>query len=518
MRKLIPVLTLTFILFASHSYAQSDLIDKNDHSTTVKDFWGNGTSTTYENPEINIQGPGNTGGNTGGTTSSGGDHDTDDSGGIETPSSTDFEGDYHMEMFVEEERYLPTEVKPLPAGTLNTITEKKKSYTDNPPHKMSLRKSVPKNTILEAPLPPAVIASAAQIYVSRISGDIHLYLSSGKRGTFIQLMQNRFEALSGYSLPPLQNGLNPLFASRSIHEMNIINLYNEFLRQAIRLAEEELTITLREKEKAQLMGTISENCYEPGIVGQTGFSPMRPEDAAGNAALQQLLKVINTFNSDGSGFFAQLYRNPVSGEYVLAFRGSENPLTNSNDWLTNFANASGSLTTQYRDAQITGMLLRCCKINAVICGHSLGGGLAQVAALESGIETYTYNAAGVPVDVIQSLELSLKNQDKVTSYYSSSDILSFLQDLTPEQKAGILGGGSLIGDLSGHGITPEILKQLTQTELGPSALGKRIKLEDAGFHRMKDLQAKLDEATASAASAITEFRKETADPEQQYRQ
>ena len=94
-----------------------------------------------------------------------------------------------------------------------------------------------------------------------------------------------------------------------------------------------------------------------------------------------------------SGFNAQIYKNTSSGEYVLSFEGTNfwNPL----DWKNNFEQALGLQSSQYMLANLIAAKAKEKYGNLVLTGHSLGGGLAQSAALSSGLNAVTFNAAGL---------------------------------------------------------------------------------------------------------------------------
>ncbi len=105
-----------------------------------------------------------------------------------------------------------------------------------------------------------------------------------------------------------------------------------------------------------------------------------------------------------SGFAAISFVNDTTGEVVIAFRGSEGqPLNfdNNTDWIgpdLAMASASPAWNPQFSEAlAYTQMILDKYGENHSISvtGHSLGGGLAQVAGQMYGLPGRTYDAPGV---------------------------------------------------------------------------------------------------------------------------
>lgn len=122
---------------------------------------------------------------------------------------------------------------------------------------------------------------------------------------------------------------------------------------------------------------------------------------------------------DDSGLKAAIYRrNTFSYEhdlylkgdvqYILAFGGSDSlgdKEALKTDWInTNLAQGLGLSMTypnQYKEAAILGMLLqKSSSSNAVVIGHSLGGGLASCACAASGLHGMTFNPAGLNITAL----------------------------------------------------------------------------------------------------------------------
>jgi len=143
------------------------------------------------------------------------------------------------------------------------------------------------------------------------------------------------------------------------------------------------------------------------------------------------------------GLKAALYREYITGKYVLAFAGTENPAINKNvwnalswsewaDWLNNFYQAFGDGADQYTYAIAIGAAFtnnpNLNSSNTYITGHSLGGGLASAAAIASGFHAYTFNAAGLHPNTVKDYPVNYANAASlVTVYQVDWDILSWGQ-------------------------------------------------------------------------------------------
>jgi RHS repeat-associated protein len=168
--------------------------------------------------------------------------------------------------------------------------------------------------------------------------------------------------------------------------------------------------------------------------------------------------------SASNGFSMALYRD---GEAVVAaMRGSEGGMVRGGDWWgTNYPQALGVRRAQYGTAvEVARVLHAMHGDNLVFTGHSLGGGLASVAALATGQRAVTFNAAGVNPMTLS--RLGLRDAAKhagalVRSYRSASDILSLLQAASPLPNAlgqpiwfapaGAHGVGALCRNVAGSG-------------------------------------------------------------------
>lgn len=148
---------------------------------------------------------------------------------------------------------------------------------------------------------------------------------------------------------------------------------------------------------------------------------------------------------DVAGFKAALYRDWVSGEYIIAFAGTET----YDDWVADGWQGAGYGHDQYSVAMEIGHQVK--NLNIIrqaglwTTGHSLGGGLASAAAIAGTLKSNTFNAAGVhenTLTLVNSIindapinrypeifgNFKLRSKELIHTWHLRWDILTFLQD------------------------------------------------------------------------------------------
>ncbi len=155
-----------------------------------------------------------------------------------------------------------------------------------------------------------------------------------------------------------------------------------------------------------------------------------------------------------TGFRAGIYTDN-QGHYVLAYSGSNG----NNDWInTNIPQGVGAQTEQYDQAVALAQQVANSKFgadgNLVLTGHSLGGGLAGIASLVTGVPAATYDASGVHDDTMRQFGLdpatakAAAENGLIRRYNVEGDPLTAAQQDTP-------GLSSIMPDAPGHEITLE---------------------------------------------------------------
>lgn len=121
------------------------------------------------------------------------------------------------------------------------------------------------------------------------------------------------------------------------------------------------------------------------------------------------------FSDPETGFQAAIYESP-DGKAVLAFAGTQD----GTDWKRNFQQGTGGVPDQYDQAL---QLAQTAKFHysddLSITGHSLGGGLATYAGLQTGTPTRAFNAAGLASGARANIgEEKLANNSALISNYN----------------------------------------------------------------------------------------------------
>ncbi len=226
---------------------------------------------------------------------------------------------------------------------------------------------------------------------------------------------------------------------------------------------------------AATLARLSNDVYSDSANPPAGFRTATVEDLNRLGLRQEDLEPTN------SSFRARVYATGAGAEtqYVVAFRGST---SDRRDWVSNAQQAAGLSSDHYSRALAVGRALaRNEDVPVTITGHSLGGGLASAAAIASGRDATTFNAAGLSQNTInQAQSINAANNPgavaQVSAIYVRGEILSALQD------GGDQAIGSWLGRAAGSWVAGP-LGGVAGGEFGrtfadaPSAYGNRIPID-----------------------------------------
>ncbi|WP_229360239.1 RHS repeat-associated core domain-containing protein [Ferrimonas sediminicola] len=169
---------------------------------------------------------------------------------------------------------------------------------------------------------------------------------------------------------------------------------------------------------------ISKHVYGEGGELPDGVSQVSPEQ------LKKLKLDGLAFSDSDSGFQSALYYDSNNKSYIYAFAGTNG----DGDMAENFAQGAGRFATQYDLALSNTKAIRSAVGGGLsLSGHSLGGGLASMAAALTGLSANTYNAAGVHMSTLARYSGGMANAVRlagsanVNAYNVVGDGLTSLQ-------------------------------------------------------------------------------------------
>ena len=180
--------------------------------------------------------------------------------------------------------------------------------------------------------------------------------------------------------------------------------------------------------------------YDPTLRGGApkgpppGWEVAKPEDLGLDPAMLE--------PPPPSTFRAVVYKNSfgMKPEYTVAFRGTE-PRAGHNDIAVDISNAAGQKTDSYKKAmKLADALQDNPRLagNFAVTGHSLGGGLAQTAAMQISPppQAFMFNSAGPHPNVVElSTEEMAKSAADFQQFRSPCDPLTAASGTHQDQGA-----------------------------------------------------------------------------------
>lgn len=194
-----------------------------------------------------------------------------------------------------------------------------------------------------------------------------------------------------------------------------------------------------------------------GYINNTNFKKLDLESLSNSVnsndhtSILEVAQEIKKCNDkqDDTGFHAELYYNEVTDTYVISFAGTDDwkdAQTDLNIGVNAISGGNNEIQQYDMAMQIAKVINNIPKderdkLNIEVVGHSLGGGLASIVGLETGIETKTYNASMVPDGFLKENELLDKvnngNVYNITAYHTSTDLLTNSQQAIGASAIGI---------------------------------------------------------------------------------
>lgn len=274
-------------------------------------------------------------------------------------------------------------------------------------------------------------------------------------------LEMQFESVSGFNLKEIKSKQPN---DRTEEEKQALADYEAYRVKEMEQMNKDIEKYIdNSKEKKEIDAAIlALDVYgddEEGYIHQTNYKMMDLEslstdgihnDYGSISKVAEEIKKCNDKQAE-TGFHAELYYNEMTDTYVISFRGTEPK--DLNDYKTdatigiNTVIGTNYEMKQYDQAmQIAEVINNISpeerdKLNIEVVGHSLGGGLASIVGLETGIETKTYNASMVPDGFLKEKGLydKVNNGDvrNINAYHTSTDLLTNSQQAIGASAIGI---------------------------------------------------------------------------------
>jgi len=160
------------------------------------------------------------------------------------------------------------------------------------------------------------------------------------------------------------------------------------------------------------------------------------------------------------GFAAVLYQDYTAssdGQYILAYAGTDD----LDDLMDDIWQGLGWQSPQYDAAmELSDLIRQAIPIaNVTATGHSLGGGLASAAAVVTGMNSYTFNSAGLHENTLVKTVNGVTTEKYVGSLNRYNNANNLIQAYYVDW--------DLLSDVQDEGLSPLI----------PAALGSRIEMD-----------------------------------------
>ncbi|SFU26951.1 phospholipase [Xenorhabdus koppenhoeferi] len=223
---------------------------------------------------------------------------------------------------------------------------------------------------------------------------------------------------SNISLSESTKQANAVYQSL-INDLNVSEMVspglnaNDIAGKQSKRIDYELTLVTRDVYREQSLGIPSYERVSDDELSKAGIDP-------------------DTLNDYSTGFQAGVYK--YNGLYIVSFTGS-NELQ---DFMVSIRQSLGYNTKQYNQAvELAHKALKIFGENIIFTGHSLGGGLATVAAFTTGKPAVIYNSVGISDATLERMGISpqvaheMADSGLVRHYSVQHDWLGNLQKKLP---------------------------------------------------------------------------------------
>lgn len=334
-------------------------------------------------------------------------------------------------------------------------------------------------------------------YVSSSRSFTKLYITYPQDLT--QLLHDEFKIVAGYDVDAI---MQKLPSERTEAENHALRDYQAYRKEMLNQMAKDINGVIDNSEEKKLIDaailadnvydTYRKESYHTNYKRKVFFSEDHPLRGVAEA-----IHLIGNQSVDETGFHAEIYYNEQNDTYMISIEGSKDKKDWVNNNLPNLLN--NEVIPQYDLALDIAKAINSipeaerAKLNIEIVGHSLGGGVASVIGLATGLETKTFNAARVPASFLEKHGINGRKANNITAYHTSTDILTIAQ-----QAAGTpaIGKSVDIGDPStllekGKAMVNGALIGTTFVsvpgDVGVGAVGGALLGEKAEGHRMSPI-------------------------------
>lgn len=325
------------------------------------------------------------------------------------------------------------------------------------------------------------------------------YISYPDPDHLVAWFHEEFKRVSGFDLDAIMNKLESRRTDAEKQALLDYRVYRQLLADKMinQIEEMRQSVARSEETRAYEMAVLSDNCYGDSkheYLANTNYREVGTLDFPVGDPMRAFSEVIDKCNKS-LGFHAELYYNAVTGEYTVAFEGSnthyiKNWADFKADWFDcNFKQELGGVPEQYILAKIIADHVPD-GVSMNFTGHSLGGGLASVAGAISGAPTYTYNPESVNNNIVDAFGIR-ENVDvgnyNITAYQADDDPLTSLQEgVYKKLVVGFVLGSLVTEDIeTGNNLAQEMRDGVNKGTILNPALGTKVIVETGGGHDRK---------------------------------
>lgn len=323
-----------------------------------------------------------------------------------------------------------------------------------------------------------------------LSSDLAIrYIKNPNPDLLTAWFHDEFKRVSGFDVDAI---MRKLPSERTDEEKQALIDYQMYRRGLADKMLEDLKpyIAKQEETRAYEMAVLSANSYgdlSPFYLETTNYIKIGADFFTDNSPMKGLFELISECNGTAeTGFHAEMYFNEVTGEFTISFEGTN--FSEMADLKTDAMIGLNMIPQQHNLAMriadyINAMNLpEDVRIN--ITGHSLGGSLASVVGLSTGLPTYTFNSAGVNNAMIEKYGLDVNNNN-IKAYQANNDLLTSTQEgeLKPFVVGTVIATVSTVNPAAGGALTAETIKGNTASP----AVGDKTVVESGGWHKIEPM-------------------------------